>query len=89
MGQAIVLTKSEDLSPIPTAPAVIERRVSGTRTHLSCRQSGEVNVGPLLFDGLAVSTSHTGRVIEGVLNLTFWPMRGQVELGHKVRDGES
>ena len=40
--------------------------------HLSCGQGGKVNVGPLLLDSLAMRSSHTGGVIERVLDLTLW-----------------
>lgn len=70
----IVLTQSEDLFPIPTAPAVIQCRVACARTHLSCGQGGKVYVCPFLLNGLTVCASHTASVIEGVFNLALRAM---------------
>jgi len=33
--------------------------------------------------------AYTLSVVEGVFNSTLWAVRGQVELGNEVRDGES
>ena len=62
--------------------------MSGTRTHLTRGQSGEVYVSPLLLNGFTVCTSDTGRIVEGVPNVTLWTVRRQVELWDEVRERE-
>ena len=42
----------------PAAPAVIQCRMLCTGTHLSSRQSGKINVGPLLFQSRCVYVQH-------------------------------
>ena len=58
--------------------------MSGARTHLPGRQSGEVDIGPLLLNGFTMGTPHTVCIVEGVLDLAFRAMRSKVELGHEV-----
>jgi len=89
VGNKYQLTQSEDFFPIPATPAVIQCRVSCTGSHLPSGQGSLVDVGPLLLNGLAVRTSHTGGVIEGVPDSALWAMRGEVELWHEVRDREA
>jgi hypothetical protein len=86
--QDLELTKPKDLPPIPTTPAIIQRRVPGTRTHLSSRQSSKINAGPLLLNGLAMRASHAGHIIEGILDLTLWTMGDEVKFGDEVGKGE-
>ena len=74
-GYSTALTQPEDLSPIPTTPAVVQCTMSCTGTHLSCGQCGEVDVSPLLLNSLAMHASYTMSVIEGVLDLALWAMR--------------
>ena len=85
----MLFTKSKGFSPIPTAPTIIQCGVACTRTHFSCRQSGEVDVCPFLFNGLAMGSSHTRSVIEGITDLTSCSVGGQVELGHEGSNGET
>ena len=89
VGEDVVFTKSKGFPPIPAAPTIIQCGVPRARTHFSCRQSSEVDVCPLLFNGLTMGPSHTRSVIEGITNLTSGTVGRQVELGHEGSDGET
>ena len=48
-------------------------------THLSCRQGGEIDVCPLLFHSLTVSSPNTSRVVERISCMARFLMTRKVE----------
>lgn len=83
-----LLTKSNNLPPVPSSPMAVECRVSSTGTHFPCCDCGRICVGPPALDVFSMSPPHTRAIIERVLCVTTGPMRRQMKLWNKIFQGK-
>lgn len=58
--------------------------MAGTGAHLPSRQSGEVDVGPLLFDRLPMRPPYTFCKVKGEICLTRCSMAREVEFWDEI-----
>ena len=82
-------TKSNNLSPVPSAPMTVQDRVAGTGTHFSSCDCSWVRVSPTALNILSMGTPYTRPIVERILGVTAGPMGRQMELGDEIFQGKS